>query len=256
MNPLTRFNYLASPPLVVAYALAGRMDLDLTREPIGIGTDGPVFLRDIWPTPQEVADEVARSVKAEFFTTAVRRRVQGRRAVAVARRARRARRTRGTSDSTYVKNPPYFEGMTMEPPGIRADHRRARARDARRLDHDRPHLAGRQHSGVEPGGQVADRARRREEGLQLVRRAPRQSRSDDARHVRQHSSAQRDGAGHGRRLVSTTEPGGKPRVHLRRVDGATRRPARRSSSSPARSTAPARRATGRPRARCCSAFAR
>ena len=55
VNPLTRFNYLASPPLVVAYALAGRMDLDLTREPLGIGTDGPVFLRDIWPTPQEVA---------------------------------------------------------------------------------------------------------------------------------------------------------------------------------------------------------
>ncbi|HEU4786746.1 MAG TPA: aconitate hydratase AcnA, partial [Gemmatimonadaceae bacterium] len=54
VNPLTRFNYLASPPLVVAYALAGRMDLDLTREPLGIGKDGPVFLRDIWPTPQEV----------------------------------------------------------------------------------------------------------------------------------------------------------------------------------------------------------
>src|SRR4051812_45069508 len=67
VNPHTRFNYLASPPLVVAYALAGRMDLDLTRKPIGVGKDGPVFLRDIWPTPQEVADEVARSVKSEFF---------------------------------------------------------------------------------------------------------------------------------------------------------------------------------------------
>ena len=69
VNPLTRFNYLASPPLVVAYALAGRMDLDLTREPLGIGKDGPVFLRDIWPTPAEVQDEITRSVKAEFFRT-------------------------------------------------------------------------------------------------------------------------------------------------------------------------------------------
>src|SRR5204862_2721879 len=68
VNPLTRFNYLASPPLVVAYALAGRMDLDLTREPIGIGTNGPVFLRDIWPSPADVQDEVGRSVKREFFT--------------------------------------------------------------------------------------------------------------------------------------------------------------------------------------------
>src|SRR5437762_6128988 len=60
VNPLTRFNYLASPPLVVAYALAGRMDLDLTREPLGIGHDGPVFLRDIWPAPSEVQDEITR----------------------------------------------------------------------------------------------------------------------------------------------------------------------------------------------------
>ena len=53
VNPQTRFNYLASPPLVVAYALAGRMDIDLTTEPLGVGTDGPVFLRDIWPTPRK-----------------------------------------------------------------------------------------------------------------------------------------------------------------------------------------------------------
>ncbi len=61
VNPLTRFNYLASPPLVVAYALAGRMDIDLTREPIGVGSDGPVFLRDIWPSPAEVNEEILRS---------------------------------------------------------------------------------------------------------------------------------------------------------------------------------------------------
>ncbi|MEO7711786.1 MAG: aconitate hydratase [Gemmatimonadaceae bacterium] len=117
VNPLTRYNYLASPPLVVAYALAGRMDLDLTREPLGIGSDGPVFLRDIWPSTADVQTEVLRSVKREFF------------------RARYADVFKGDAhwqgldvpagqtyawqaDSTYVKNPPYFDDMTMTPPGI------------------------------------------------------------------------------------------------------------------------------------------
>jgi aconitate hydratase len=118
VNPQTRFNYLASPPLVVAYALAGRMDLDLTREPIGVGKDGPVFLRDIWPTPQEVADEVSRSVKSEFFKTQYADVFKGDdqwRSLDVPKGETYA----WDADSTYVKNPPYFVGMTMEPPGIR-----------------------------------------------------------------------------------------------------------------------------------------
>src|SRR5207344_2317752 len=69
VNPQTRFNYLASPPLVVAYALAGKMDIDLEHEPLGIGSDGPVFLRDIWPSSKDVEDEVLRSVKREMFQT-------------------------------------------------------------------------------------------------------------------------------------------------------------------------------------------
>jgi aconitate hydratase len=118
VNPQTRFNYLASPPLVVAYALAGRMDLDLTREPIGVGKDGPVFLRDIWPTPQEVADEVNRSVKSEFFKTQYADVFNGDdqwRSLDVPTGETYA----WDANSTYVKNPPYFVGMTMEPPGIR-----------------------------------------------------------------------------------------------------------------------------------------
>jgi len=67
VNPLTRFNYLMSPPLVVAYALAGRMDIDFSTEPLGIGTDGPVFLRDIWPTPAEVDATIMQAVKSEQF---------------------------------------------------------------------------------------------------------------------------------------------------------------------------------------------
>ncbi len=117
VNPLTRYNYLASPPLVVAYALAGRMDLDITREPIGIGTDGPVFLRDIWPSAQEVQDEVMKSVKQEFFRTQYADVFKGDehwQGLQVPKGETYA----WQPDSTYVKNPPYFEGMTMTPPGV------------------------------------------------------------------------------------------------------------------------------------------
>jgi aconitate hydratase len=117
VNPLTRYNYLASPPLVVAYALAGRMDLDLTREPIGIGSDGPVFLRDVWPSAQEVQDEIMRSVKKEFFTRQYADVFKGDKhwqGLEVPKGQTYA----WQPDSTYVKNPPYFEGMTMTPPGV------------------------------------------------------------------------------------------------------------------------------------------
>jgi aconitate hydratase len=118
VNPMTRYNYLASPPLVVAYALAGRLDLDLTREPLGIGTDGPVFLSDIWPSAQEVQDEILRSVKREHFTHQYADVFKG------DEHWQKLDVPSGETyawqaDSTYVKNPPYFEGMTMQPPGVK-----------------------------------------------------------------------------------------------------------------------------------------
>jgi aconitate hydratase len=118
INPQTRFNYLASPPLVVAYALAGRMDLDLTREPLGVGTDGPVFLRDIWPTPAEIQDEINRSVKADHFKKQYADVFKGDeqwQSLDVPTGQTYA----WDAASTYVKNPPYFDGMTMSPPGVR-----------------------------------------------------------------------------------------------------------------------------------------
>ena len=70
INPLVKANYLASPPLVVAYALAGTADIDLVNEPLGQGKDGqPVYLKDIWPTQKEVNDCVAQAVKPEMFRT-------------------------------------------------------------------------------------------------------------------------------------------------------------------------------------------
>jgi aconitate hydratase len=117
VNPHTRFNYLASPMLVVAYALAGRMDIDLEREPIGVGTDGPVFLRDIWPSPQEIQDTILQSVKGEMFTRQYANVFEGDeqwQALDVPTGATYA----WDPVSTYVANPPYFEGMTMSPPGV------------------------------------------------------------------------------------------------------------------------------------------
>ena len=118
VNPQTRFNYLASPPLVVAYALAGRMDIDLATEPLGVGTDGPVFLKDIWPSPQEVEHTILESVKREQFTSQYADAFKGDKywqGIAAPTGDQYA----WDGNSTYVKNPPYFDGMTMTPPGIR-----------------------------------------------------------------------------------------------------------------------------------------
>jgi aconitate hydratase len=119
INPLTRFNYLASPPLVVAYALAGRMDIDLQTEPLGVGTNGPVFLRDIWPSAVAVEEEILRSVKREMFRTQYANVFEGDeewRAIDVPTGDRYA----WDPGSTYVKNPPYFAGMTRTPSGVTA----------------------------------------------------------------------------------------------------------------------------------------
>ncbi|MDO8502605.1 MAG: aconitate hydratase AcnA [Gemmatimonadaceae bacterium] len=121
INPLTRFNYLASPPLVVAYALAGRMDIDFNTEPLGVGKDGPVFLRDIWPAPKEVEDEILRSVKADMFKTQYANVFDGDdnwRSLPVPEGDLYA----WDQDSTYVKNPPFFDGMTLTPPGVHPIH--------------------------------------------------------------------------------------------------------------------------------------
>ena len=95
VNPLTRFNYLMSPPLVVAYALAGRMDIDFNTEPLGVGSDGPVFLRDIWPTPADVDAEILRSVKSEQFERQYANVFDGDESMARASTSRRAIATRG-----------------------------------------------------------------------------------------------------------------------------------------------------------------
>jgi aconitate hydratase len=114
VHPDVRANYLASPPLVVAYALAGSMQIDLTTEPLGTGKDGkPVYLKDIWPSTPEIAGVHRKHVTKRDVPDPLRGRLQGRRELA-------GHPVEGETyewdmGSTYVQNPPYFENMTKEP---------------------------------------------------------------------------------------------------------------------------------------------
>ncbi|MEO6365668.1 MAG: aconitate hydratase AcnA, partial [Luteimonas sp.] len=114
VHPEVKMNYLASPPLVVAYALAGTVDIDLTTQPLGKGSDGnDVFLRDIWPTNKEIGDMIAATVGPELFAQNYADVFKG------DSRWNQIASPDGESfqwdaASTYIKNPPYFDGMTME----------------------------------------------------------------------------------------------------------------------------------------------
>ena len=117
-----KMNYLASPPLVVAYAIAGTVDIDLTRDPLGHDHDGnPVYLRDIWPSNKEIGDTIAATVGPELFAQNYADVFKG--------DARWNAMASPDSElyawddaSTYIKNPPYFEGMTMELGGVEDVH--------------------------------------------------------------------------------------------------------------------------------------
>ena len=118
VNPDVRANYLASPPLVVAYALAGSMNIDITKDPIGYDDENePVFLSEIWPTTKEIADTVRAVVTAEMFATRYSDVFKG------DEQWQKIKVEGGATygwpmASTYVQNPPYFEGMTMTPEPI------------------------------------------------------------------------------------------------------------------------------------------
>ena len=122
INPDVKMNYLASPPLVVAYALAGTMDIDLTSEPLGTGKSGqPVYLSDLWPSPTEISDIVQHAVAAEMFTRDYADVFAG------DDRWRELEVPPGETfawdpESTYVRRPPYFDGMPGEPEPVTDIH--------------------------------------------------------------------------------------------------------------------------------------
>ncbi|KAM3223522.1 hypothetical protein ACQJBY_057091 [Aegilops geniculata] len=120
VHPLTRANYLASPPLVVAYALAGTVDIDFEKEPIGVGKDGKeVFFRDIWPTTEEIAEVVQSSVLPDMFKSTYEAITKGN-PMWNQLPVPEASLYSWDSNSTYIHEPPYFKDMTMSPPGPHA----------------------------------------------------------------------------------------------------------------------------------------
>jgi aconitate hydratase len=126
VHPEIKMNFLASPPLVVAYALAGTMNIDLNTEALGTDSNGkPVFLKDVWPSPQEVSAAVQKNIDSTMFRNSYSKVFQGDerwQAIKVP-----AGKVYAWDDkSTYVKNPPYFNGMTMKPAAI-GEIRAARA---------------------------------------------------------------------------------------------------------------------------------
>jgi aconitate hydratase len=118
IHPLVQMNFLASPPLVVAYALVGSMDIDITTEPLGLDSDGkPVLLKDIWPSQAEIQEIIMSNIDSEMFRQSYANVFAG------------DENWNGLDvptteiyewapDSTYVRNPPYFEGMTLQPDAI------------------------------------------------------------------------------------------------------------------------------------------
>jgi aconitate hydratase len=119
INPDVKMNYLASPPLVVAYALAGSMDIDLFEEPLGQDADGSdVYLRDVWPTPAEVDEVMSQAITADMFASDYADVFAG------DERWRNLETPSGDTfawdeESTYVRKPPYFDGMPEEPSPVR-----------------------------------------------------------------------------------------------------------------------------------------
>jgi aconitase A len=126
VHPEIKMNFLASPPLVVAYALAGSLDIDITTEPLGTGKDGkPVYLKDVWPSASDVAAAVAGSVDSAMFIKGyadVFRGDENWRGI----KTPEGKIYAWDGKSTYVKNPPYFDGMTMTPAAV-GDIKGARA---------------------------------------------------------------------------------------------------------------------------------
>jgi aconitate hydratase len=122
VHPLARANYLASPPLVVAYAIAGTVDVDLTREPLGTGADGsPVFLRDVWPSQLEVEEVIRGSVSRDQFQAQYADVFRGSEAWQAIRVPSGAL-YRFDPDSTYVQEPPFFKDLAPDPEPIRPIH--------------------------------------------------------------------------------------------------------------------------------------
>jgi aconitate hydratase len=252
VSPDVQANYLASPPLVVAYALAGTVNIDLTTEPLGKDKDGkPVYLKDIWPSNQEIQFVAKRHRDVQV---ALCRRVQGRRELAGSKTDPGL--TYAWDDgSTYVQNPPYFDGMQELPPAVNGHRRRPRARPVRRQDHHRPHLAGRFDQEGKRRPYLPDERQVRPQDFNQygTRRGNHEvmMRGTFANiRIKNHMVKEPNGNASKAATRSTTRPASRCRSTMRRCAKQEGVPL---VSSPASNTATARRATGRQRAPTCLA---
>ena len=172
INSEVRANYLMSPPLVVAFALAGRIDTDLRKDAIGKGKDGkPVYLADLWPTQREVEEAIQHSVTAEMFAKSYADVFQGDerwRSLSVPKGQTYA----WEKDSTYIRRAPYFDDMKVQPSPVEDIQDCPRAGRARRQRHDRPHLPRGLDQERRPRRKISARARRQARRFQLLRLAP------------------------------------------------------------------------------------
>ena len=117
VHPMVKANFLASPPLVVAYALAGTVDIDLDKEPLGEGSDGPVYLKDIWPTQEEIAQTIATSLNVSMFEERYASVFEGSdmwKAINVSG----GDLYEWNESSTYIHHPPYFQTLTLDVPSV------------------------------------------------------------------------------------------------------------------------------------------
>ena len=118
IHPLTKLNFLASPPLVVAYALAGSVMINLEKEPIGVSNDGhPVYLKDIWPSQREIQDLINQTINPKMFKEAYKNALDGD-SDWQELKTPKGEMFEWEQDSTYIKKPPYFESMNKEVPTI------------------------------------------------------------------------------------------------------------------------------------------
>ena len=201
VNPDVRANYLASPPLVVAYALAGSMQVDLTRDAIGTDKQGkPVYLADIWPKAEEIHDLHRAHHHRQDVQEQIWRGVRRRRQLEEGQGAGRPHLRLGHGFDLCAE-PALFRGHDDDAGADRRNREGAHSRPLPRFDHHRPYLAGGLDQGRQPRGQYLQRASGPPGRLQPVRHPARQPRSDDARHLRQHPHQEPDGEGCAGNLV-------------------------------------------------------
>ena len=196
ISPDVKMNYLASPMLVIIYALAGTMDIDLFNDPIGRDRDGnDVFMRDLWPTQAEIEDAISSSISSEMFASRYADVFTG------DERWRSLPTPSGAvfewdEESTYVRRAPLLRRNARRTHPRRGHRGRPGAAEAGGFRHHRSHLPGGKHQAGLPGGRLPRVPGSGPPGLQLLRIPAWKPRNHDPGHLRQHPAAEPGGARH------------------------------------------------------------